>query len=72
MHCTNSASRINEKLNSILIAHNIFYHLHQGPDGTSIPTTTMRRTGGGLKCKERDYMKERNPSKKGVGSLKKN
>ena len=54
-------------MNSSSIAHSTLYHLQQGPDGTSILIATQRCTSGGLKCIRRDYIKERNPSRLGVG-----
>jgi len=46
--------------------HNTLYHLQQSPDGTSIPITTHRCTGGELRCIRRDYIREGAPSRKEV------
>ena len=54
-------------LNNSSTTHNTLYHLWHGPDGTSIPTTTPRHTSGGIRCIRRDYIKERNPSRKQAG-----
>ena len=86
MHYTNSAGRINEEMapkqqphssQHILPPptksrwHNTFYHLQQSLDGTSIQITAVRCTSGGLRCNEKDYIREKNASKKRVESLKK-
>ena len=55
-------------LNNSSIAHNTLYYLQKGPDVTSIPISTRRHTGGGLRCIKEDYIKEMNPSRKGVGT----
>ena len=53
-------------LNSSSTTHNTLYHLQKGLDGTRISVVPLRRTGEGLKCIRSDYIKEKNPSRKGV------
>ena len=40
--------------NNGLTAHNSLYHLQKDPDGTSIQRVPLKRTDGGLRCKERN------------------
>ena len=54
-------------LNCDFTALNTLYHLQKGLDGTSIQVILLRRTGGGLRCHRKDYIRKWSPLEKGMG-----